>query len=210
MEKVNPITSNNYSVIEDFVKAINEKYFDGKMHFRIVPSDKKKKNWTRNRTKVYTDPINGFTFYPIEVLDISNYRNKNELVICIVTQMILAYCEHNGIKAVSNNDMYKNKFFKEIGEHMGLVFSSERDTYGQIPIGVSQTISSMINDKDLKKLRIYVDNSQIKSVRKTSSTFKVQCPICGTSGRFTKKSVKDICGNCYEKTGKIVYRKIVS
>lgn len=210
MEKVNPITSNNYSVIEDFVKAINEKYFDATLHFRVIPSENINIYWILEDTYIYKDPKKDIVYYPIKVADLNKYNNKQELVISILTQMVLAYGSAYGIQMSSRNGTYKNKRFKKVGEKLGLIFLPDRQDHGQVPIGVKQDILDLLNEDDFTMLRTYAENKwgEVKLLK--GNSIKYVCPICKSIVRTTKKSVKDICGNCYEKTGKIIYREIVS
>lgn len=133
------------------------------------------------------------------------------------------YCYLHDIPDTSRQNTYHNKRFKKQAEKHGLIQVND-GKYGWSISNPSRELAHFCatelkgfsfgvfrythykkdetiqdTDNDTIRLTLEINNPNSHSI-------KLTCPFCGTSIRTTKPSLKDICGNCYEESGRIVYR----
>lgn len=146
-------------------------------------------------------------------------RPIENVVATIVHEACHLYCYINGIQDTSNQNIYHNRRFKEVGEQHGLIIS-KHNRYGWTLTEPSENLIYWGVVNNLVDIDIYradytfvigklgggktgTDgaNGGVTTKRKTS-TRKYQCPRCKLSIRATKE-VNILCGDCIEKMEEI-------
>ena len=141
-------------------------------------------------------------------------RPIENIVATIVHEACHLYCYINGIQDTSNQNVYHNRKFKEVGEQHGLIIN-KHSRYGWTLTEPSENLINWCLINDLVYIDIYrLDNiftvgktdggktgtdgnTGIETTKRKSSTRKYQCPRCKLSVRATKK-VNLLCGDCLE------------
>ncbi len=190
-------TSWNIRECEEFIKEINRKYFDESLSFKVLL----RRNIIRHIT--LSQEIINFDdkmYYRIEINEPELYVQLQDMILDVVTQMILAYGIHNGIKITCNRGVYKNKEFKKVADKVGVI--TERTKYGYEPRGIDDKLLAIGKKYDFKKMNVYIKTEKViydecKRIvaKKPTSTRKYICPSCGDSFRATKE-VFFMCKKC--------------
>lgn len=181
------ISSNNLKKCEEMFDKLNEALFDGKIRGQIQYNNRRHKlnAISLDTSIIYSDELR----YAIEIPERLIYKNDDSVVTWILSQMIIAYGMLNEIKVASNRNIYKNKKFRELANHYGVILSSGK--YGFEPIGVTDKVKEIVKDIEFEKVPIY---SEDKGRKKTST--RKYTDKNGVSVRTTKDHILYCLDNC--------------
>ena len=147
-------------------------------------------------------------------------RPIEEVVATLLHEMVHIYNLQKGVQDCSRGGAYHNKKFRDEAIKRDLHID-HHPTYGWTITTPTDALVTFCLDNDLTEIKV-VRHEGIPRItpptgkagnaptptptttRKPSSTRKLVCPCCGASVRATRE-IKIICGECYEKDGKINY-----
>lgn len=177
---------------EEIFKEINELKFNGKLPLpRIILTKTSRDGKFVSDEAIKTK--NGFQF-TIELNEEDCFGNTKFAVYSLFHNMVHMYNFINGIKDLSNGNVYHNcRFRNTVVSHGGFVGKYK---YGYRISGVDQDIKDRIYKYNIDYFP--GEKFKAKSKQNKSSTRKYICPCCGSSFRATKE-INVLCMNCNKK-----------
>lgn len=189
--------------LEDLFKLFNVKYYNGELQKPIIAVSPDVTNgaygwcttWKAWQTTQEHNASNGY--YEINLCAEHLSRPFKEVCGTLLHEMVHLWNLQNNIKDTSRGGTYHNKRFKVEAEKRGLIIEQD-EKYGWCITHLAEDTESYIEHInftgfDLHRTKIAkVDG---KKAKKTSSSRKYICPLCGQSIRATKE-LRVLCGEC--------------
>lgn len=183
--------------LEKAFDLFNRTFYDGRLPRPVIQfyaDMKQRMNGFITVNKVWVGKDEERTY---ELTICANVADRNivDLYGTLLHEMAHLYDMENGIKDVSNNGYYHNKFFAETAEAHGLEVRKE-GRYGWCRTTPKEWTRAFI-EKELAEDAMGM-KYEIPPKRKsrTSNTYKHVCPVCGAIARTTKPSVRLVCMDC--------------
>lgn len=197
------------SQLEHIYNALNTDFFDGELQMPIITVQSKPGTYGHSSTAKIWKRKNEDTYAINIAAEVLNFPIE-ETLDTMLHEMVHLYCRERGIKEVSRNGTYHNKRFKEIAESHGLT-CIPCGKYGWNTTPGDNLVEYALNrgwneiligrNTGLPSIRTGtaggVKQGDTAGGKRTSSTRKLICPICGQSVRATKK-VNILCGDCMQ------------
>ena len=188
-------TSRVAGQLEKMFRALNNRFFDGKLP-EVVISLKKTAGVYGHFTTGKVWKTGEERRYEINISSASLNQECAFLAGVLVHEMVHEYCAEHGIKDTSNNGVYHNKNFRHIAETHGLEVE-HHPKYGWQDFQMVESLNLLDVLGTLPKGGNSSAGAETRT-KKPSSTRKYICPKCGNSCRATKV-INLICGDCMEK-----------
>lgn len=136
------------------------------------------------------------TTYEIHIS--ANFANRGEVAVygTLLHEMAHLYNLEHKIDDTSNNGYFHNAKFKATAEKHGLTV--ERTGYGwSKTTPTEETVNIIATFPKFDLFNTYKKREQDKE-KKSNTSFKHVCPVCGAIARTTKSTIRLICADCNE------------
>lgn len=193
-------------------KLVNERFFDNALPMPTITIQSSVSAYGHCTTKQVWSNSLGCNTYEINIGAETLDRPIENTVATMVHEFVHLYCRENNITEVSANGFYHNKTFKKLAEERGLIID-KHPQYGFTVTTPGEEILDFCIENDLEDIELHRETpfsiritggaaagngTNIKPVRKPSSTRKYICPCCGSSFRATKE-LNVLCIDCNEQ-----------
>ena len=211
-------TSRTAGYLEKMFRALNDRYFGGKLPEPIITIQSTPKSYGHiSVQKVWKSGEDNR--HEINIGAGTLDRPIENVTATLLHEMVHLYNMENGIKDTSRGGTYHNKRFKTEAEKRDLLidydsrigFSITQPGEGLLDFIIEQGWTDIrmgrqeglfLKGKTGPKAKGGEDEDGEEPKKKKSSTRKYKCPCCGNSVRATKE-VNIICGDCMEKMEKV-------
>jgi len=203
---VNNVIADITKELQGVYSKLNERYYDGKLPEIVISIQSSHKNkaygwfwkneWFKLQVKDVDNPVCE-TIHEINICPEHFTRSIEETIGTLNHEMVHLYCEINGIKDTSNNNVYHNKRFKQEAEKRGLIIEHAK-TIGWSKTSLTAELRDFVGGLDIDKSAFeFCRNkaSKARSAADKAPTTTYKCPNCESVVRGNV-GIKVICGNC--------------
>lgn len=201
----------NINIIENLFDILNNHFFNNSLDRPILTLNPGSNNRNKGKSvilgwcstkKIWLDKDTNKSYYEITICPEFIDRSLDEICSTLLHEMTHLYNINNGVKDVSRNGYYHNKYFKEEAERHGLIITKE-DSIGWSHTRLNQQAKTFVQGLDIHLKKIVrssfqnmTANPEDESEEQTKKkSIKYICPGCGISVLATKV-VNIQCADC--------------